>query len=73
MIREVPASLLFEFAYRQWKNEYKKQYALDNGNKYLAILHTAEAADKYKELIDNKIKEIMEAPIKMLPKYRTLN
>lgn len=62
-----------EFAYRQWKDEYKKQYALNNGYKYLAILHDAEAADKYKILIDNKIKEITEAPIKMLPKYRTLN
>lgn len=62
-----------EFQYQQWKDQYKKQYALDHGYHYLEIPYTAEADDKYKELIDNKIKEIMEAPIKMLPKYRTLN
>ena len=48
------------FQYQQWKDQYKKQYALDHGYYYLEIPYTAEAADKYKELIDNKIKEILE-------------
>ena len=62
-----------ELKYQQWKDQYKKQYALDHGYHYLEIPYTAERDDKYKILIDNKIKEITEAPIKMLPKYRTLN
>lgn len=49
-----------QFQYQQWKDQYKKQYALDHGYHYLEIPYTAEAADKYKELIDNKIKEILE-------------
>ena len=48
-----------ELSYVQWKDEYKKQYALDNGYYYLAIPYTAEKDDKYKQLIDNKIHEIL--------------
>jgi rubrerythrin len=45
--------------YQQWKDEYKKQYALDNGYYYLAIPYTAEKDDQYKQLIDDKIHEIL--------------
>lgn len=45
--------------YVQWKDEYKKQYALSKGYYYLAIPYWTEQDDSYKTLIDNKIQEIL--------------
>lgn len=50
----------YELEYLQWKDNYKKQYALDNGYYYLEIPYLAEKDNSYKELIDNKIKEILK-------------
>ena len=47
-----------ELEYQQWKDQYKKEYALSHGYEYLEIPYTAEANDKYKQLIDDKIAEI---------------
>lgn len=49
-----------ELAYQLWRDEYKKQYALDNGYSYLEIPYWTETDDSYKELIDNKIKELIK-------------
>lgn len=45
--------------YIQWKDEYKKQYALSQGYYYLAIPYWTEQDNSYKTLIDNKIQEIL--------------
>ena len=45
--------------YIQWKDEYKKKYALSNSYYYLDIPYFAEFDDSYKTLIDDKIKEIL--------------
>ena len=45
--------------YIQWKDEYKKQYALSHGYYYLAIPYTAEKDESYKIMIDSKIHEIL--------------
>ena len=47
-----------ELNYLQWKDEYKKQYALSMKYYYLALPYFAFKDDSYKALIDNKIKEI---------------
>ena len=47
-----------EFAYQQWKDQYKKEYALNHGYFYLEIPYWSEENDLYIELIDNKIKEL---------------
>lgn len=43
----------------QWRDEYKKQYALSKGYHYLAIPYWTENDESYKTLIDQKIKEIL--------------
>lgn len=43
------------FKYRQWLDEYKKQFVLANGYFYLAIPYWTEETEEYKELIDNAI------------------
>lgn len=51
----------------QWRDEYKKQYALSHGYYYLAIPYTAEKDDSYKSMIDTKIHEIIsqqQPPVK---------
>lgn len=45
--------------YIQWKDEYKKNYALSNGYYYLDIPYYTESDESYKTLIDNKIQEIL--------------
>lgn len=45
--------------YVQWKDEYKKQYALSQGYHYLAIPYWTEADESYKTLIDEKIQQIL--------------
>ena len=47
--------------YQQLKDRYKRIYALQNGYEYLEIPHwTIEnKSDKYKKIIDDKIKEIL--------------
>jgi hypothetical protein len=47
------------FKYRQWIDEFKKQFVLDNGYFYLAIPYWTEETEEYKELIDNAIREQM--------------
>ena len=48
----------YELEYLRWKDNYKKQFALDNGYSYLEIPYLAEKDDYYKKIIDDKIKEI---------------
>jgi hypothetical protein len=48
-----------ELEYIQWKDEYKKQYALSQGCYYLAIPYWTEQDESYKQLIDDKIQEIL--------------
>lgn len=45
--------------YQQWKDNYKKEYALDNGYHYLEIPYWTEHDESYKTLIDSKIHEIL--------------
>ena len=45
--------------YQQWKDEYKKQYAISQGYYYLAIPYWTEQDESYKTLIDEKIKSIL--------------
>lgn len=49
-----------ELEYLQWKDAYKKQYALDNGYYYLEIPYWTEKDESYKDLIKNKINEILK-------------
>lgn len=48
-----------ELADLQWRDAYKKQYALDNGFFYLDIPYWTEGDESYKTLIDAKIHEIL--------------
>ncbi len=48
-----------EFEYQQWKDRYKKDYAIEKGYHYLEIPYWTEEDESYRELIDNKIKEIL--------------
>lgn len=48
-----------ELKYQQWKDEYKKQFALSNGYYYLAIPYTAFKNDEYKDMIDSEIHKIL--------------
>lgn len=43
----------------QWRDEYKKQYAISQGYYYLVIPYWTESDESYKTLIDNKIQEIL--------------
>ena len=43
----------------QWRDEYKKQYAISQGYHYLAIPYWTENDESYKTIIDQKIKEIL--------------
>ena len=45
--------------YIQWKDEYKKSYALSKDYYYLSIPYWTENDETYKTLIDNKIQEIL--------------
>lgn len=46
----------YEFEYQQWKDEYKKQFALDNGYYYLAVSYlTDDSQESYKSMINNII------------------
>ena len=47
------------FEYQQWKDEYKKQYALSQGYFYLEVPYWTDDKDEtWKKLIDEKIEEI---------------
>jgi len=48
-----------EFKYLQWKDEFKKQYAIDQGYYYIAISYLEEKDDQYKTSIDNMIDYIL--------------
>lgn len=43
----------------QWRDEYKKQYALSQGYYYIAIPYWTENDESYKTLIDDKIQSIL--------------
>lgn len=43
----------------QWRDEYKRRYALSQGYYYLAIPYWTENDESYKILIDKKIQEIL--------------
>lgn len=43
----------------QWRDAYKKQYALSQGYYYLAIPYWTESDESYKTLIDEKIQSIL--------------
>lgn len=48
-----------ELVEAQWRDEYKRQYALSQGYYYLAIPYWTENDESYKTLIDQKIQEIL--------------
>ena len=48
-----------ELKYIQWKDEYKKQFAISSGYYYLVLPYWTFKDDSYKTLIDNKIQEIL--------------
>lgn len=48
-----------ELSELQWRDEYKKQYALSQGYHYLAIPYWTEQDESYKTLIDEKIQQIL--------------
>ncbi len=48
-----------QLEYQQWKDKYKKDYALSQGYFYLEVPHWADDKDEtWKKLINNKINEI---------------
>ena len=61
-----------ELIYQQWKDQFKKEYALSQGYYYLEIPYwTDDKTKSYQKLIDDKIQEILnEHP--EYNKYRTL-
>lgn len=50
----------YELSYLQWKDSYKKDFALKSGYYYLEIPYWAAKNDYYKIMIDDKIKEILK-------------
>lgn len=48
-----------ELEYLQWKDLYKKQYALENGYYYLVLPYWTFNDESYKTLIDKKIQSIL--------------
>lgn len=48
------------FEYQKWKDNFKKNYALEQGYNYIEIPYWKVKNDSYKELISNKIKEILQ-------------
>ena len=57
--KQMNTSMLETFQYQQWRDEYKKQYALSQGYHYLEIPYWTEHNDEYKTLIDNAIHKIL--------------
>ena len=45
--------------YIQYKDDLKRNYAIEQGYHYLAIPYWTEKDQSYKQLIDNKIHEIL--------------
>ena len=52
-----------ELRYIQWKDEYKKQFAISTGYYYLALPYWTFKDNSYKTLIDDKIKEILSLTV----------
>ena len=48
-----------ELEYVQWKDSYKKQYALDSGYFYLELPYWTFPDESYKKIIDQKIQQIL--------------
>lgn len=58
--KEMNATTEEALDYQQWKDQYKKEYALSQGYCYLEIPYWTDNDDEeWKQLIDNKIKEIL--------------
>lgn len=57
--KQMGVSVQEAFEYQQWKDEYKKQYALSQGYYYLEIPYWTEKDGSYKTLIDNTIHKIL--------------
>lgn len=52
--------LVEAFEYQQWKDQYKREYALSQGYSYLEIPYwTNDSQETYKQLINDKIDEIL--------------
>ena len=43
--------------YRKWIDNYKKEFAINNGYNYLEIPYTFEKNNEYKNFIINKLKK----------------
>ena len=56
------SSVQEELEYQKWKDEYKKEYALNKGYSYLELPYWTFNDNTYKTLIDNKIIELLEEP-----------
>ena len=48
------------FEYQKWKDDFKKNYALEQGYNFLEIPYWKVKDGSYKKLINNKIKEILQ-------------
>lgn len=48
-----------ELQYQRWKDNYKKEFALNNGFHYCEIPYTDEENDLYKQTVDNAIHKIL--------------
>lgn len=57
--KQMGVSVQKAFEYQQWRDTYKKDYAISQGYHYLAIPYWTEHDELYKTLIDNKIHEIL--------------
>jgi hypothetical protein len=55
------SSALKELEYQQWKDKFKKEYALNNNAYYLEISYLSIEDGTYKEIIDNKINSILKS------------
>ena len=53
----------YEFNYQKWKDNYKKDYAIQKGYFFLEVPYWTENDNSYKLLIDNKINEILKEAV----------
>ena len=47
------------FEYQQWKDAYKKSYAIEQGYEYLIVPYWSETDGSYRSIIDSKIHKIL--------------
>ena len=58
--KEDKTSIKEAFEYQKWKDDFKKNYALEQGYNFLEIPYWKVKDGSYKKLINNKIKEILQ-------------